>query len=93
MSEELTNIEIIVFEDENGEDIEMNIVDEFDHENIHYVALTPAQIDADDEEDSINFFSVSKVEGQEEFDLVEDEKLLNTLFDLLEDRLVSSPKA
>jgi hypothetical protein len=98
--EELTNIEIIVFEDEEGGEIEMEIVDEFDLEERHFVALVES-IGMDDDcenksleeledfDDDVNFFEVIKDEnGEEMFDLVEDRQLLNKLADELENRIL-----
>lgn len=94
MSEELTQIEVVVFEDEDGTEIEMQIVDEFDHKEHHYVVLIPspeegAEIDAEGEDD-LNLFEVTKNEkGEEDFNLVEDKKLLAELANIVEERLLS----
>lgn len=94
MSEELTQIEVVVFEDEDGTEIEMQIVDEFDHNGRHYVVLIPspeegAEIDVDGEDD-LNLFEVTKDEkGEEDFNLVEDKKLLAELAGVVEDRLLA----
>lgn len=94
MSEELTQIEVVVFEDEDGTQIEMQIVDEFDHDSHHYVVLIPspeegAKIDVDGEDD-LNLFEVTVDEkGEEDFDLVEDKKLLAVLAGIVEDRLLA----
>ena len=87
---EYTDIEIIVFEDDAGNELEMQIVDEFDHEGGHYLALTaPIDDDSEEDEDTVSFF-LSKGEGEElEVELVEDKKLLDKLADILEDRLLS----
>jgi len=93
-NENLTNIQMIVFEDEDGLDIEMEVLDEFEHEGKRYVALRPA-FDAEaftEDEDSINFFEVyADPENDEEemFDLIEDPASLQALSDVLENRLMS----
>lgn len=96
MSEEkgiqYTDIEIIVFSDEDGQDIEMEVIDEFDWEGRHYIALRPPidPLDEDSDEDSIVFFhSETDASGEEIFDLVEDKKILQGLTDKLEERLLA----
>ena len=87
-----TDIEIIVFEDEDGSDIEMEIIDEFDLEGIHYMALRPPidPLDEDSDEDSIAFFRCETEEsGEEIYDLVEDKETLRKVMDVLEDRLLA----
>lgn len=91
MANELTNIEIIVFEDDDGGEIEMEIIDEFDCDGAHYIALSEvpdADSDALLDEDDISFFLVTQENDEEMFDLVEDKKLLQQLADLLEQRLL-----
>lgn len=91
--EKYTDIEIIVFEDEDGSDIEMEIIDEFDVEGGHYMALRPpiAPMDEEGDEDSIAFFrSETDGSGEEVFDLVEDKETLRKLMDALEDRLLAN---
>lgn len=89
---EYTNIEYIAFEDEKGNPIEMQIVDEFDHDERHYIALCPIPQPGQDseDEDMINFFAVLQDEnGEETFELIEENRLINTLADLLEERMLS----
>ena len=98
MDEELTNIEVIVFEDDEGNEIEMDIVDEFDFEGKHIVALSeaPGQMDESeidesemDEEDTVSFFEVIKDKENEDYELIEDEKAVAKLADFLEERLLA----
>ncbi len=87
-----TDTEVIVFEDEDGLDIEMELVDEFEDGGQRYVALRPSleSADFDTDEDCISFFAVrTDDEGGELFDLVEDEAAITRLADRLEDRLLS----
>lgn len=89
MSNDLTNIEVIVFEDEEGNQVEMEIVDEFDLGKDHYIALTELP-DVDgilDEDPPIQFYRITEEDDEEIFDAVEDAALLNTLADALEERL------
>lgn len=87
-----TDIEIIVFEDEDGSEIEMEIIDEFEMEGVQYMALRPPidPMDEDSDEDSIAFFRCETDEkGEEVFDLVEDKDTLAKVMDMLEDRLLA----
>lgn len=91
MSEDkLTGLEIIVFEDEEG-DIEMELIDEFELDGVHYVALRPPlNLDGQiDDADEINFFSILSSDEEEEYVLIEETKLLQRLADLLEERLLA----
>ena len=91
MSEELTNIEMIVFEDDQGKEIEMEIIDEFHFNGIHYVALSEApQADSDQllDEDDIRFFRILNENGEEMFDAIEDQNTIQLLADELEKRLL-----
>ena len=87
-----TDIEIIVFSDEDGQDIEMEVIDEFDWKEKHYIALRPPidPMNEDSDEDSIVFFhSETDADGEEIFDLVEDNETLLGLTDKLEERLLA----
>jgi len=91
MSEELTNIEMIVFEDDQGKEIEMEIIDEFHFNGIHYVALSEVpQADSDQllDEDDIRFFRILNENGEEMFDAIEDQNTIQLLADELEKRLL-----
>lgn len=90
MSNELTNIEVIVFEDDHGNQVEMQIVDEFDYFNEQYIALIelPEAEEALDEDPPIQFYRVIEEDGEEMFDYIEDTALYNKLSDALEERLL-----
>lgn len=89
MSNELTNIEVIVFEDDQGNPVEMEIIDEFDHGKDHYIALMQLpDIDGElDEDPTIQFYCITEAGDEEIFDLVEDAALRHVLADRLEERL------
>ena len=86
---EYTDIEVIVFEDEDGNETEMQIVDEFDCEGRHVIAVCPAPDEAAEDEDEVSFFYASGKDDDLEMTLVEDEKELEKLGDLLEEWLLS----
>ena len=85
---EYTQQEFIVFEDGDGAEVSMSIVDEFDMDGVHYVALVEAD-EPDESDDLISYFAVTTDEnGEEDFELVEDDVLGEKLADTLEQRLI-----
>ncbi|MGI6151183.1 MAG: DUF1292 domain-containing protein [Christensenellales bacterium] len=86
--EELTNIEVIVMEDEDGNETEYLIADEFDFNGARVIALCPPA-DAAEDEDEVSFFLASG--DGEEYDLmpIEDERTIDMLAGILEDRLLA----
>jgi len=88
---EYTDIQIIVFEDEAGNEMEMQIIDEFDHEGQHIIALAPP-VDANEDEDEVSFFVASGPDDDLDMELIEDRKLIDMFGDLLEERLLSGDK-
>ncbi len=85
---ELTDIQFIVMEDDDGNEMELQIADEFDFNGEHILALCPPQ-DANEDEDEVSFFLCSG--DGDEFDLmpIEDEKTIDLLANILEDRLLA----
>ena len=86
---EYTDIEVIVFEDENGNETEMQIVDEFDYEGQHVIAVCPAPDEASEDEDEVSFFYAEGEDDDLEMTLIEDAQLIDKLGDVLEDRLLN----
>ncbi|MGI6192320.1 MAG: DUF1292 domain-containing protein [Christensenellales bacterium] len=86
--EELTNIQVIVMEDEDGNETEYQIADEFDFEGRHVIALCPPE-NASEDEDEVTFFFCDG--DEEDFELlpVEDEKTVDQLAGILEERLLA----
>lgn len=80
---ELTNIEYLVFTQDDGSEIEMQIVDEFEYEGGSYIALVNAAVEDGDE------ISVYKVSGDDEYEQVEENALLNMLLDIVEERIAA----
>ena len=81
--DELTNIEVLVFENEDGSETEMQIVDEFEWQGNSYVALLPLDVR---EGDDIQLFCTT---GQDEYEQVADSAAKNALLDILEERLLN----
>ena len=79
---ELTNIEVLVFAGEDGEEIEMQIVDEFELEGESFIALVSAQCEDGDE------IEVYKVLPGDEFESVDDAVKKDKLLDIIEQRIM-----
>ena len=88
-NKEYTDIQVIVFEDDDGNEMEMQIVDEFDYEGRHIIALAPP-VDAEEDEDEVSFFAASGPDEDLDMELIEDKALIDALGDLLEERLLST---
>ncbi|MFA5450090.1 MAG: DUF1292 domain-containing protein [Clostridia bacterium] len=80
------NIDVIVFADEEGNELEFYEVAFFEHKGKEYSALASAEESADDEEGlEIVFCEVSlDEEGFEVFEPVSDEELEDELFEVFE---------
>lgn len=87
MCTEFTNIEYIVFEDEDGNEIEMEIIDEFHYDEKPYIALSAASPSDEQDSEEISFYEVIAMDEEEAFDLITDASLLRALSDALEQRL------
>ena len=81
-NKEYTDIEVLVFEDDDGHEVEMNIVDEFDYGGASYIALVAA--DAEEGDD----ISVYRVLGDDNYEQIDDPKELDALLDAIEARIV-----
>jgi len=86
--EELTNIQVIVMEDEDGKETEYQIADEFDYEGRHVIALCPPENAAEDE-DEVTFFFCEGTEEEFEMTPVEDKVTIEALANILEERLLA----
>ena len=77
-------IEVI---DEDGNKIEFEIVDRFTEEGSEYVALIDAAIEDDeDDEDELIILRSSEEDGEFYLEPVEDEELLDRLWDIFKER-------
>ncbi|MEN0064843.1 MAG: DUF1292 domain-containing protein [Myxococcota bacterium] len=87
-SEEITDDDVMVFEDENGVEREGLIVAVIEHEGVDYAVVQPldqlTEEDGDDEEDEIEtyvFTVMSTAEGEVAYGEVEDEAAFNAVCD------------
>ena len=79
--------DIIVFEDEDGQEYEFSVVDYFFYNGDEYALLTENGTEGTEQEGEVIVCKVVAVEGEdgeedEEFELVEDEELAQKLVDI-----------
>ncbi len=92
-------VDVVTFEDDEGNEFDMEIVDEFEHNGKKYAVL--AEINEDDEadeaepaeddedQDALYIFEVVDGEEGEEFVAIDDDDLLDELSAVVEDLLFS----
>ena len=72
---------VITLIDEDGQPVEFAHVLTFMYENERYMALTPT-LDEDEEEVELVFMHIVKAGGEDALELVDNEVLLDELFDV-----------
>ena len=83
-------VEVVTFVDDEGNEFEMEIVDEFDHKDKNYAVLIEVRDEENgDEEENLYIFEVNKIEDseEEEFQPIEDDALMDELIVVVESRL------
>lgn len=75
---------IIVLEDDLGNEVEFEYLDVIEYEGIEYLFLIPA--DEEDGDDVVILKITSIDDETEEFEGIEDEELLDTLFEIFKDK-------
>lgn len=85
MEEELDNI--IVLNDENGEEVQFEFLDLIDLDDEEYVVLLPVE-ESEDEEGEVVILKVEDTENEEEesYVSVEDEEVLNKVFEIFKEK-------
>ena len=79
----MENQNIIVLTDESGKDLRMEVLDLIDENGKCYVVC----LDAEEEEaEEVIIFQVNELENEEEYLSVDDEKLLDHLFEIFQSR-------
>ena len=81
--EELDNI--VVLNDENGEEVRFEFLDAIEYEGEQYIVLLPSD---DDENDEVVILKVEDTENDEEesYVSVDDDATLNAVFDIFKDK-------
>ena len=86
--EELDNI--IVLNDENGEEVPFEFLDLIELDGEQYVVLLPAEEDTDEEDDAgeVVILKVEDTENEEEesYVSVDDEEVLNQVFEIFKEK-------
>ena len=94
MSEDLNNIpegeeldNIIILNDESGNEVEFEFLDLIEFEGEEYVVLLPVEGE-DDEEGEVVILKVEDTESEEEesYGSVDDEETLNKVFEIFKDK-------
>lgn len=93
MSEDLENVEnseevdnIIILNDEEGNDVQFEFLDLIDYEDEEYVVLLPVEEEEDSGEVVILKLEDSESEDEESYVSVDDEEVLNKVFDIFKDK-------
>lgn len=84
-NEEIDNI--IVLNDENGEEVPFEFLDLIEYEGEEYVVLLPAEPEAD-EADEVVILKLEDTESEDEeaYVSVDDEEVLNKVFEIFKDK-------
>ena len=84
--EELDNI--IILNDENGEEVKFEFLDLVELDGEEYVVLLPADEDEEEEEGEVVILKVEDTESEEEesYVSVEDEEVLNKVFEIFKEK-------
>ena len=83
-SEEIDNI--IVLNDENGEEVPFEFLDLIEYEGEEYVVLLP--VEENDDADEVVILKLEDTESEEEesYVSVDDEEVLNAVFDMFKEK-------
>lgn len=77
----------ITIEDEEGHEIELEVLDTLEHENTEYVLFLPADMDEDDPDYGYVILQIVEIDGEEQFQDVEDQELLQTVYEKFMERI------
>lgn len=83
-SEEIDNI--IVLNDENGEEVPFEFLDLIEYEGEEYVVLLPVEEDEEADEVVILKLEDTESEDEESYVSVEDEEILNKVFEIFKEK-------
>ena len=75
---------IIVLEDDLGNEVEFEYLDVIEYEGVEYLYLIPAN---EEDGDDVVILKITSIDDETEmFEGIEDEELLDTLFDMFKDK-------
>ena len=79
--------EVISLTDEDGNELEFEYLDQIEYEGGNYAVLLPVDEDEETEDDEVVIFKVISADDEnEEYEIVEDEEMLQTLFDIFKEK-------
>jgi len=87
MSEEFGN-DVITISDDEGNDFVLEHIDTLEFEDTFYMAFLPTDIDEDDDEFGILILQVAEEDGEEVLTTIEDEKVLENIYNLFMERFL-----
>ena len=71
----------VTLTDDDGHEIEMEILDTLEYEDSEYVLFLPADMDEDDPDYGYVILQIVEIDGEEQFQDVEDQELLQTVYE------------
>ncbi len=75
---------VMVLEDENGNNVEFEFLDVIEYEGIEYIYLFPTE---DEDAGEVVILKITSLDDENEsYESIEDEELLQTLFDIFKDK-------
>ena len=83
-NEELDNI--ITLNDESGNPVDFEFLDLIEYQGNEYVVLLPVEVDEEDEGQVVILQVVGGTDDEEEYLSVDDERLIQVLFDIFRDK-------
>ena len=86
MNEELDNI--VVLNDENGQEVHFEFLDLIEYEGEEYVVLLPIEDESEEDAGEVVILKIEDTENEEEdsYVSVEDEATLNAVFEIFKDK-------
>lgn len=87
---EIQDEDIITLTDENGNDVEFLLLDVVEYNNDDYMVMIPLddeEIEDDDEQDEVVILKVIREGDEETYSGVEDEDVLNVVFEISKNRM------
>jgi len=83
-NEELDNL--ITLNDENGNPVDFEFLDLIEYQGNEYVVLLPVEVDEEDDGQVVILQVVGSTDDEEEYLSVDDENLIQVLFDIFKDK-------
>ncbi len=77
----------ITIEDDEGHEIELEVLDTLEYQGEDYVLFLPADMDEDDPDYGYVILHVVEIDGMEQFEDVEDRDILQTVYELFMEQI------